>query len=211
MEKSLNHHVETYLNNIETLGHNTFYIYFLLYLCYKKEYNTLDKILNITDTHDKVLKYFIGKRFLYSNTDTKITFKSALAPKIINMFKTETVIKKEVLALPEYNSTNIKDWINEWRNLFPKGVNSNGYRYRGDKQGCYVKMKKFLKEHPDIPVTDIFKATKHHIDMLSLKGSISYLKLAHYFIYKDKISTLASEIENLGNSTDLDYSFITRL
>jgi len=103
---------------------------------------------------------------------------------------------------------NVEDWIDKWRELFPKGSNASKYRYRGDKQGCISKMKKFRKKHPKIRVEDIFIATEKYVDKNRYNP---YMRLAHYFIEKDGVSTLAAEIEALSEDDRDNYTFTERL
>lgn len=103
---------------------------------------------------------------------------------------------------------NVENWIEDWRDIFPKGINSGGFRYRGDRQGCIKNMKWFVKNNPKITKEDIFIATKKYVTRL--KNS-QYMKLAHYFIKKDGSSTLSSEVEGLTEQDIKSYSFIERL
>jgi predicted transcriptional regulator len=90
------------------------------------------------------------------------------------------------------------DWIEEWYNLFPKGVRSGGYLIRDGKSSCLKKMGKFLKDNPNITKEEIIRATKNYVQTCKLKN-YDYMKLASYFIEKDGISTLAAECENLSS------------
>lgn len=84
---------------------------------------------------------------------------------------------------------NVKDWYQEWRELFPKGVNSNGYPYRGDKEACLAKMQKFVRNN-SFSKEEIFQATKIAVNRSKLNEDMKYLPLAHYFIYKNETSSL---------------------
>lgn len=76
---------------------------------------------------------------------------------------------------------NVEDWIEEWRNLFPTGASSSGYRYRGDKQECLKKMKIFVKKHK-YTKEQIINATKKFIEGMN---DYRYLGMAQYFIQKE--------------------------
>lgn len=107
-------------------------------------------------------------------------------PKVTNKFK------KDFLKSPH---TDVVEWIEKYRDLFPKGIYSGGYLVRGDRKGCIKKMKTFMNKYPEFADKDlILKATKNYIDDKQ-KDNYSYLKLAHYFIDKDGISLLASYCE----------------
>lgn len=105
-------------------------------------------------------------------------------------------------------SNNEIDWFEEWYSLWPRGIKSGGYPVKGDRKGCLKKLDKFIKEYPEFGKDIIIKATKDYIDASRLKR-YAYMKLAHFFIYKDNMSTLASYCElikeKLENGTyDLD-------
>ena len=90
-------------------------------------------------------------------------------------------------------------WIDEWRNLFPEGVNTAGYRYRGNKVEVLKKMLKFVTLY-DFTKEEIFQATKKYVERFSVRG-YNYMQQAHYFIdKKDAGSSLASECETLKES-----------
>jgi hypothetical protein len=117
---------------------------------------------------------------------------------------------------------NVSEWIDEWYDLFPKGIKVFGYLVRSDKNGCLRKMKDFIKLNPQFSKEIILKATKNFIDYCKL-NNYSSIQMAHYFISKDKISNLAGYCEavkdkldsgkitkedlSLGLNTEQEYSF----
>jgi len=112
-----------------------------------------------------------------------------------DLFKKHVGRKKKITTAKEVNI-----WIDSWRELFPKGVNAGGFRYRGDKQEVLKKMIKFVNDN-DFTVEQIFQVTKEYIERYSLKG-FAYMYLAHYFIEKKGVgSTLASECEGFMERT----------
>lgn len=117
--------------------------------------------------------------------------------------KAEQLLKKEVVLITA-TSDNIEDFVNEYRNLFPRGEISGGYPVRGDKRGCIERMQKFLKLYPDYSREVILEATRNYINRKEKEG-FRYMQLAHYFILKDKISNLAGECEMiLDNNLNSD-------
>jgi len=118
----------------------------------------------------------------------------------------ELQLRQKSLDMFKVINTNTSDWIDEWRKLFPPGSNVDGFRYRGDKQGCLRKMNKFLKIHRAVSIEQIHEATKRYIERYKQKN-YAYMKQAHYFIDKDGVSTLASEIESLIEN---EYESTTR-
>ena len=98
----------------------------------------------------------------------------------------------------------ISIWIESWLELFPKGVKSGGYYVRGNKEDCLKKMIKFLKIRK-YTKQQIFQATQNYIDRKA-KENYSYMMKAEYFIEKDGISALATEIDNLGEEEESDWT-----
>lgn len=86
----------------------------------------------------------------------------------------------------------VEDWIDEWRELFPKGRNGGNRPYKGEKQNCINKMKWFISEFK-IPKEDIFNTTIQYIKSVT---DPAYISCADYFIVKDGISRLHMEYEN---------------
>ena len=90
----------------------------------------------------------------------------------------------------------VHTWIDIWREIFPPGSNTGGYRYRGNRLEALKKMTKFVDLY-DFTNEEIFQATKNYVDKFALKGYM-YMQQAHYFIEKkDSGSTLASECEGV--------------
>lgn len=118
--------------------------------------------------------------------------------------KLSFVIKKKFFKLieQELDKSNVENWIDDWLNLFPKGVKSGGYPVKGDKKNCLLKMKKFIVDHPGVNKEKIFDATKAYLDV-KRKDNWAYTKLAKYFIeHKDDGSMLASYCEYIDDRMD---------
>lgn len=97
------------------------------------------------------------------------------------------------------SQADVNKWFEEWRNIFPAGVNSAGYRYRGNRLEGLKKMVKFVNFY-DYTREEIFKATKNYVDRFALRG-YNYMQQAHFFIEKQGVgSNLASECEGLKTS-----------
>ena len=102
--------------------------------------------------------------------------------------KPSPVISKEVDKVPE--------WIADWRSLFPMGVKTGGYSVRGTRGGCTKKMKKFMRNNPDVTKEQVFAATKQYIaDKQAVH--FQYMKLADYFIEKEGASLLEEYVETI--------------
>ena len=95
------------------------------------------------------------------------------------------------------------EWIDEYRNLFPVGIRSGGFPVRGDRKGCIKKMKAFLELYPEYTKEIILKVTKNYVEMKKLEG-YAYMQLAHFFINKEGISSLASECEDFKEIVQIE-------
>lgn len=106
---------------------------------------------------------------------------------------------KNINKLSKKANSDVNTWIDAWRDMFPAGINTAGYRYRGNRLEVLKKMIKFVSVYP-YTKEEIFEATKRYIDRFAIKG-YNYMQMAHYFIEKkDSGSSLASECENLKES-----------
>ena len=94
---------------------------------------------------------------------------------------------------------NTLKWIDEWRDLFPKGVRTAGYAIRGTRGGCIKKMKRFIKDHKEVTKEQIFKATKLYVEEKK-RVRYAYMRIADYFIEKDGGSLLESYVEQLDDN-----------
>ena len=97
------------------------------------------------------------------------------------------------------------DWIDEWLELFPKGMKTNGKLVRSDRKGCETKMQSFLKDYK-YDKDFIIKVTKEYIEDKLENGG--YLRCAIYFIgKKGEGSDLAAACENFEEKAPDKYKF----
>lgn len=106
-------------------------------------------------------------------------------------------LKEEVV---KENSEDVDSWIEEWLNIFPKGIRTSGKLVRSDKPGCAQKMKIFMRDY-GYDKNTIIKATQAYIEAKRQEGYM-YTRCAVYFIYrveqsKEKISDLAAWCEQV--------------
>lgn len=111
---------------------------------------------------------------------------------------TMSITDKGIALFPE-QIVGPSEWINQWFDLWPKGVKSGGFYLKTDKNACLKKMEKFCKDHPEYTKGIIIGATKKYLDSLRIKG-YEYCKLAPYFISKDGMSMLEGYCADLKNS-----------
>jgi len=108
---------------------------------------------------------------------------------------TNWIITAKGLAIIEDYTSDLEDFVEQYRNIFPKGIKSgNGTPIRGDRVGCVKKMKWFLDNYPEFSKTIILEATKRYVDSMKQKG-FAYVTQADYFINKDGASKLAASCE----------------
>lgn len=98
-----------------------------------------------------------------------------------------------------------EEWIEDYRNKFPKGILTGNRPVRGDKQGCLKKMNAFLKANPEITKEQIFAATDLYVQKSKANG-YDRMTCADYFIEKNGASMLSSYLETLSEETVKPYS-----
>ena len=114
----------------------------------------------------------------------------------------EDLFKKYVGSKKKKKDSIVNTWIDAWREIFPPGYNTTGYRYRGNRLECLKKMIKFVDSHEKVSEEEIFKATKHYVEKFAMKG-YAFMQQAHYFIMKEDVgSTIESEVESLKERKD---------
>lgn len=107
--------------------------------------------------------------------------------KIHEEYKSIFKVKKTV------SKKDVEEWINDYRELFPAGINASGYPFRGSKASCVDKMIKFLNTN-DYEKDIILQATKEYV-AIKKRDSYQYMQLADNFISKNNVSTLLSFCE----------------
>ena len=121
--------------------------------------------------------------------------------KVTDLFIETFIEELNIKKASKTKSNDEIEWFEEWYSLWPKGIKVSGYPVKGDRKGCLKKLVKFTKEHPEFEKDIIIKATKDYIDASRMNRFI-YMKLAHYFIYKDNMSSLAGYCEQIKEKVD---------
>jgi len=104
-------------------------------------------------------------------------------------------LSKKILKIPSSEDLNVEEWVDEYRNLFPNGVESGGYPVRGIKKTCITNLKKFILEYKSEKKT-VLEDPKIYVEKKQ-RENFNYMMLAHFFIYKNNNSMLETFIENL--------------
>lgn len=180
--------------------------YMFLHFIYQKQQAMFDTYISIFDKFfDKnSLDQLLDQDYLSLN-DVRLGYRFSnmnVTPKFIDHFIEKPFISK--LAKEK-----VEDWIDEWYELWPKGVKSGGSTLvRSDKNGCLNKMKKFVKTNPQFTKEIILKATKDYLLNLRLKN-YAYIQAAHYYIFKNDVSNLAASCEHvldkINNNQETSY------
>lgn len=120
---------------------------------------------------------------------------------IERFFKPSTSAPKSENLLPRYKVA----WIEDWYDLFPKGIKSGGYYVRTSIKECDKKMFRFLTDNPTFTKDLILAATKNYVEDMKSK-SYSMMKLAPNFILKDGVSMLSgcceAYVEGVNSNQD---------
>lgn len=131
-----------------------------------------------------LIKFRSGEEYTLQNLEVTAKYNKIFEPKISK------------------NNSKVEDWIEEWYSLWPKGVKSGYYPVRSGLKGCLTKMKKFVKDNPDLSPDVIISATKEYLDR-SRSNNYNYIQLAHNFISKNNISTLAASCEAMKEDKNM--------
>ena len=153
---------------------------FVVLYCIKNNHDPKDYM----DLNDSVYTELVEKTLIRENPDEKANY--ALTGDGLAMFE-----KPDTFA----------QFVDEYRNLFPKGVRSgNGTPIRGDKNGVVKKMTWFLMTYPEFSKRTILEATKLYVEQMR-KNGYAYMTQADYLIQKTSGSKLAALCEDFDNKT----------
>jgi len=100
-------------------------------------------------------------------------------------------------------SDTVIELANKIRDLFPVGVKSGGYPVRSSVVDIADKLRKFFKKHKSYTQEQVLEATTKYVNRKKNEG-YSYMQKAVFFIEKDGMSTLASEIDALQETSSGD-------
>lgn len=133
------------------------------------------------ETRESVIQHLIDNGFIKVNGDIFI-----LKGKALELLEVEP--SKEVTTLSTCES-----WIDDWINLWPKGVKSGGRPVRAGKSSIVKKMNTFLA-NKKYNTQDIIDCTKAYISNLEASG-YKYITCADYFISKSGSSLLEALLD----------------
>lgn len=180
--------------------------YLFLQFVYQQQQTMFEAYMTVFDEaviyeEKKMVVHFFNRDdldFLISQ-DYLLLYKAELGYRFSNFRVTQKFIDHfvEKPFISKLDKEKVEDWIDEWYELWPKGVKSGGYLVRSDKNGCTNKMKTFVKNY-GFSKEIIIRATKDYINHLRM-SNFAYIQLAHYFISKNNVSSLAASCEDVHN------------
>lgn len=189
----------------------TFQEYLLLYCLSKDNYDKLYKYHKIEPYSNFCIEKLANKNYIrlsittqnnisyldhFYNMNLELTQKGRLV-----LIQTEASTPSNDRILPMYKIP----WIEEYYNLFPKGVKSGGFYVRTSIVDCSNKMFKFLKDNPQFTKDIVLAATKNYIKDCELRH-YDKMKLAPYFITKEGTSMLSgyceAYVQGINNNQD---------
>ncbi len=173
------------LDNLKDISITEYTFMLLLYN------NRREEAYRVSDISDSQVKRLIEKEYLTPQVELTRRFSDRYLSGNL----------KEIA----YAEKSIDDFVDKYRSIFPSGNSSSGYPYRGDKQGCIKKMRKFKKSYPKFTDELILSVTRDYVSTHFFKG-YSYMQTAAYFIEKDGNSNLAALCEARGNMVKKDGS-----
>lgn len=169
------------------------------FLPYKNEIKILLD-LNLIELDGINEGLFKLKKSIWSNTINSL--------KTIINNKTQSIIKSKT-QVDKATTIEVLDWLNEWLELFPKGLNKLiGYDVHGNKNECHKRMSKFRKDNYELYNKDIIiKATKLYLNERQ-KDKWQFCKKNVKFIYDENGSMLENYCDRIirGDYTDNDLN-----
>lgn len=184
--------------------------YLFLQFVYQQQYEMFEAYLTVFD--DAVIDEDGKKKIIHFYNKDDLDYlislgylnlkKAELGYRFSNMEVTTKYIDHfiEKPFVSKIAKEKVEDWIDEWYELWPKGVKSGGYLVRSDKTGCLNKMKSFIKNYK-FDKEIIIRATKDYINHLRM-SNFAYIQIAHYFISKNNSSNLAAACEDVLNKLE---------
>jgi hypothetical protein len=166
------------------LKHNNFEILY--------DYHDVENYTNYTISN-LIQKKLIAKK---TNCDTSVSLDDLYKSNLELTSNGELIFKDSIKSAPSneklfpYKVT----WIDEYYDLFPKGIKSGGFYVRTSIQDCSNKMFKFLNDNSEFTKDIILAATKNYIKDCEARN-YDKMKLAPYFIFKDGTSMLSGYCE----------------
>ena len=131
--------IEFNLDKIDELSPNE---YIILTLVGLEDFTTLDKLISSRRREYSLnIHMLTNKGYIKNVVNTPHLEGNHL---LITKEGWNLLDKKSISRLTVKESS-VDSWIDDWRNLFPKGKTKNGYPIKGSRQNCIKKMTQFMK------------------------------------------------------------------
>lgn len=183
-------------------------VLFILFALYEGKIELLDEFDDSNKERRALLLYkeLVLRDLLVASDDETIYVLTPKGIELIEFIQENTSdITTERIAVAGVDqlkdAVGVETWIDEWLDIFPRGIRTGGKLLRSDKGSCTRKMISFIKEYKYDKDT-IFAATKAYMEAKRQEG-YAFTRCATYFIYraetsyKDKTSDLATWCEQV--------------
>jgi hypothetical protein len=132
-----------------------------------------------------------------------ITPDNLLQPKaILLLSEADTLFKVNKKKKSVFNTEEFNNNLNEFREIFPKGILPSGKAARSSLSELKKKMSKFFTDYPEYDWDLVLDATTYYVEHYK-KQSYMYMKTAGYFISKNDESELASYCQTILDGADV--------
>lgn len=194
-------------------------VLFVLFALYEKRHDLLDEFDDSNRQKFALLLYkdLEMKGLLEQNTqaDTPHFILSSKGNEFVESIKNEFIASPTAMDIAVFGADAIVrepvlsgsvNWIEEWIDLFPRGVRSGGKLLRADAQSCLKKMEIFIKTYP-YKKEVIMEATRRYLEDRAAVN-YEYTRCAVYFIYRmekqggETVSDLASWCEQIQHENN---------
>ena len=174
--------------------------YLVLYIKFLNKLNYLPTLFHNTMEYHDCLKSLELNQYIKITDDCVVYGDSAL----INVECFE--LRAKATQIIEIKSINYAELANKLRDIFPAGIRGGGGKLIKSPELAVVdKLKKFFKYYPDVKEESIIKATTNYIENRRRDGW-RYTTQLDYFIFKDNVSMLYAELDNITNSVEEDWT-----
>lgn len=174
--------------------------YLVLYIKFLNKLNYLPALFHNTMEYHDCLRLLETRQYIKITDDCIIYGDNAQ----INVECFE--LRAKSTQIIEIKSINYAELANKLRDIFPAGIRGGGGKLVKSPELAVVdKLKKFFKYYPDVKEETIIKATTNYIENRRRDGW-RYITQLDYFVFKDNVSMLYSELENIRETVDEDWT-----
>lgn len=153
-------------------------------------------MISSEDTNEDMFKGFLLIDELYQVLERK-----GLIKIVGEGYKDVSIRDLGLELIGQSKSDTVIELAEKIRELFPRGVRSGGKLVKSSTADIADKLRKFFKKHK-YSQEQVLNATERYIQYYRQKDW-AFMQAAIYFIEKDGVSALASEIDNLKDGKDI--------